>query len=101
MSPTFEVAFVPILLQKSASDQTGSVEAVVAISLSAARPHGSGGFGADARDAHATHAAAGGGLATSLARRRRFWAMAASVNSNCAPRGPRRRSRPSLRMRLR
>ena len=43
----------------------------------------------------------GGGLATSLARRRRFWAMAASVNSNWAPRGPRNRSRPSRRMRLR
>ena len=28
----------------------------------------------------------GGGRATSLARRRRFWAMAASVNSNWASR---------------
>ena len=53
-------------------------------------------------DAHATHAAtAGGGRATSLASRRRFWAMAASVNSNWAPRGPRSRRRPSRRMRFR
>jgi hypothetical protein len=41
----------------------------------------------------------GGGPATRLASRRRFWAIAASVNSSCAPRGPRRRRRPSLRMR--
>jgi hypothetical protein len=53
-------------------------------------------------DAHAKHMAAfGGGRATSFASRRRFWAMAASVNSSCAPRGPRNRRRPSLRMRLR
>ena len=53
-------------------------------------------------DAHATHAAtAGGGRAISLASRRRFWAMAASVNSNWAPRGPRSRRRPSRRMRFR
>jgi hypothetical protein len=58
--------------------------------------------GTDARDAYATHAAGvGGARAANLARRRRFCAMAASVNSSCAPRGPRRRSRPSLRMRLR
>ena len=44
---------------------------------------------------------AGGGAVTSLARRLRFWAMAASTNSSCAPRGPRRRSRPSRRMRFR
>jgi transposase len=29
-----------------------------------------------------------------LGRRLRFWAMAASTNSSCAPRGPRRRRRP-------
>jgi hypothetical protein len=53
-------------------------------------------------DAHATHSAASGGaLATSLASRRRFWAMAASVNSNWAPRGPRNLRRPSRRMRFR
>ena len=52
-------------------------------------------------DAHATRAGtAGGDRATSLARWRRFWAMAASVNSNWAPRGPRNRRRPSRRMRL-
>jgi len=52
-------------------------------------------------DAHATHTAADGGArAASLASRRRFWAMAASVNSSCAPRGPRNRRRPSLRMRF-
>ena len=45
--------------------------------------------------------AAGGGRATSFARRRRFCAMAPSVNSSCAPRGPRNLSRPSRKMRLR
>src|SRR6202040_3087197 len=55
------------------------------------------------RHAHATHAAdvIGGGGATSLASRLRFCAIAASVNSNCAPLGPRRRNRSSRRMRLR
>jgi hypothetical protein len=53
--------------------------------------------------AHATHSmdVTGGGRATSLARRLRFCAIAASVNSNCTPLGPRRRNRPSLRMRFR
>jgi hypothetical protein len=46
-------------------------------------------------------ATAGGGRAISFARRRRFCAIAASVNSSCAPHGPRNRSRPSLKMRLR
>ena len=56
----------------------------------------------NARDAQATQAeVCGGDLATNFARRRRFWAMAARVNSSCAPRGPRNRRRPSLRMRLR
>jgi len=32
----------------------------------------------------------GGGRATSLLSRLRFWAIAAGVNSNCAPLGPRR-----------
>ena len=45
-------------------------------------------------------AASGGGCATSFASRRRFCAIAASVNSSCAPRGPRRRKRPSRRMRF-
>ena len=55
------------------------------------------------RRTHATHAvgAVGGGRATSIASLRRFCAIAASVNSNCAPAGPRRRNRPSRRMRLR
>src|ERR1700752_4174115 len=55
------------------------------------------------RHAHATHAAdvIGGGRMTSLASRLRFCAMAASVNSNWAPLGPRKRNRPSRRMRLR
>ena len=43
----------------------------------------------------------GGGRATSFARRRRFCAMAPSVNSSCAQRGPRNLRRPSLKMRLR
>ncbi len=42
----------------------------------------------------------GGGRATSDASRRRFLAMAARTNSSWAPRGPRSRSRPSLRMRF-
>lgn len=42
---------------------------------------------------------AGGGRATSFATRRRFWAIAPSVNSSCAPYGPHNRSRPSLKMR--
>ncbi len=46
-------------------------------------------------------AASGGGRATNDARRRRFCAMAARTNSSWAPRGPRSRSRPSLRMRFR
>ena len=45
-------------------------------------------------------AAAGGGRATSDASRRRFWAIAARTNSSWAPRGPRSRSRPSLRIRF-
>ncbi len=54
------------------------------------------------RNAYAVqNAAAGGGRTISLASRRRFCAMAASVNSSCAPRGPRNRRRPSFRMRLR
>ena len=44
---------------------------------------------------------AGGGRATSFATRRRFWAIAPSVNSSCAPYGPHNRSRPSLKMRSR
>jgi hypothetical protein len=54
------------------------------------------------RIGYARHAStAGGGRAISLASRRRFWAIAASVNSNWEPCGPRSRRRPSLRMRLR
>jgi len=45
--------------------------------------------------------AAGGGRATSFASRRRVCAIAARVNSSCAPHGPRNRSRPSRKMRLR
>jgi len=45
--------------------------------------------------------AAGGGRATSFASRRRFCAIAARVNSSCAPHGPRNRRRPSRKMRLR
>ena len=53
-------------------------------------------------NAHATtHTAAnGGGRATSLASLQRFWAVAASVNSSCAPRGPRSLSRLSLKIRF-
>jgi hypothetical protein len=58
-------------------------------------------IGIDTHNAYAAQApAAGGGRTISLASRRRFWAMAASVNSSCAPRGPRSRRRPSLRMRF-
>jgi hypothetical protein len=45
-------------------------------------------------------ARAGGGRATNDASRRRFCAIAARTNSFWAPRGPRRRSRPSLRIRF-
>jgi hypothetical protein len=53
-------------------------------------------------DPHATtHTAAnGGGRATRLTSLQRFWAMAASVNSSCAPRGPRSLSRLSLKIRF-
>jgi len=55
-------------------------------------------YNSDRPDAYPTHAAAiGGGCAASLASLRRFWAIAASVNSSCAPRGPRNRRRPSFR----
>src|SRR5258707_9917912 len=48
-----------------------------------------------------THIAAnGGGRATRLTSLQRFWAMAASVNSSCAPRGPRSLSRLSLKIRF-
>src|SRR5437660_11387549 len=53
-------------------------------------------------NAHATtHTAAnGGGRATSLASLQRFWAVAVSVNSSYAPRGPRSLSRLSLKIRF-
>src|SRR3974377_2587736 len=58
--------------------------------------------GTDARDAYATHTVdCGGGLATNFASRRRFWAMAASVNSSWAPRGPPNLWHPSLMIRFR
>ena len=79
--------------------------------LASTRSVGSGGFEATALTlernptspgAYATAAtASGGGRATSLASLRRFCAIAASMNSNWAPRGPRNRKRPSRRMRLR
>src|SRR6516162_298396 len=52
-------------------------------------------------DQAAPRAIAGGGRLTILASRLRFCAIAASVNSNCAPLGPRRRKRSSRKMRLR
>ena len=86
-----------ILLQKSAAADgpwTISLSAVgfdpPALTLSTQLPR------------YAIHRApAGGGRATSEASRRRFWAIAARTNSSWAPRGPRSRSRPSFRMRLR
>jgi len=42
-----------------------------------------------------TKGANGGGRATNLASLRRFCAIAANVNSNWAPHGPRNRNRPS------
>ena len=41
---------------------------------------------------------AGGPWGTSIARRRRFWTVAAKVNSSLAPLSPRRRNRSNLRM---
>ena len=46
-------------------------------------------------------AKAGAGRGMSFASFRRFWAVAAKRNSSLAPFGPRRRNRPSLRMRFR
>ena len=43
----------------------------------------------------------GAGSEVSFANFRRFWAVAANRNSSLAPFGPRRRNRPSLRMRFR
>jgi hypothetical protein len=43
----------------------------------------------------------GAGSGMSFASFRRFWAVAAKRNSSLAPLGPRRRNRPSLRMRFR
>src|ERR1700676_3828924 len=55
----------------------------------------------DAGNAYAAHKGAiGGGRATNLASLRRFCAIAANVNSNWAPHGPRNRSRPSRRIRF-
>src|SRR5437870_5106077 len=54
------------------------------------------------RNAHAAHAidVTGGGRATSLASRFRFCAIAARVNSNAAPLGPRSRNRSRRKMRF-
>jgi hypothetical protein len=49
----------------------------------------------------AGQAATSAGRDRNFASLRRFWAVAASRNSSLAPFGPRRRSRPSLRIRLR
>src|SRR5258708_4672406 len=55
----------------------------------------------DACNAYAAHKGTnGGGRATNLASLRRFCAIAANVNSNWAPHGPRNRSRPSRRIRF-
>src|SRR3977135_3744391 len=48
-----------------------------------------------------SQAGLGFGIGTSFASLRRFWAVAARRNSSRAPFGPRKRSRSSLRMRLR
>jgi len=51
---------------------------------------------ADACNAYAARKGAnGGGRATNLVSLRRFCAIAANVNSNWAPHGPRNRNRPS------
>ena len=96
--------YVPILLQKSGGTGRSRPEGLSYIPGCRALPRERrlGRIGTDARDAYAAHTVgSGGGLATNLASRRRFWAMAASVNSSCAARGPRKRRRPSRRMRLR
>jgi hypothetical protein len=55
----------------------------------------------DACNAYAAHKGTnGGGRATNLASLRRFCAIAANVNSDWAPHGPRNRSRPSRRIRF-
>src|SRR6202140_2257733 len=55
----------------------------------------------DAGNAYAAYKGAiGGGRATNLASLRRFCAIAANVNSNWAPHGPRNRRRRSRRIRF-
>jgi len=55
----------------------------------------------EACNGYAAHAGTiGGGRAISLASLRRFCAIAANVNSNWAPHGPRNRNRPSRRIRF-
>jgi hypothetical protein len=55
----------------------------------------------DACNAYAAHKEAiGGGRAINLASLRGFCAIAANVNSNWAPHGPRNRSRPSRKIRF-
>src|ERR1700694_5348853 len=98
-----QVGFGPILLQKSAYRRRGMAgaffEAIHCHPLDCA-----GDFTLDFTDAcnaYAAHKGAnGGGRATNLASLRRFCAIAANVNSNWAPYGPRNRSRPSRKIRF-
>ena len=97
-----QVRLVPILLQKSAIIAARLPPRFLGTVLTI-RSLQSAEAGALTHDiGYARHgSAAGGGRATSFASRRRFCAIAARVNSSCAPHGPRNRSRPSRKMRLR
>src|SRR5882762_11876274 len=90
VGPPRHVRKVPILLQKSAATDRAVMPFVKGRGFDppALTP-------ATQLQRYAVHRAwAGGGVASSDASRRGFWAMAARTNSSWAPRGPRSRSRP-------
>src|SRR6266403_4892338 len=93
---------VPILLQKSAYRRRGTADAF--FEAIHCHPLLCGRLTLDFTDAcnaYAAHKGAnGGGRATNLASLRRFCAIAANVNSNWAPHGPRNRNRPSRKIRF-
>jgi len=96
--------FVPILLQKSSMMGPGGWREF--LELGACQPLPSKGWSdttaAELCARYAKHGSVtGGGRTTSFASLRRFCAIAASVNSNWAPHGPRSRRRPSRKIRLR
>src|SRR5262249_13917911 len=80
------VCFWQILLRKSPIPGVGCLDGVFEALPSIRLDGGSTNWGLALDGDYARHScASGGGRAVSLARRRRFWATAASVNSSCAP----------------